>query len=59
MYQKTTQGKSTGYCKMMKKENVSQQLNPRKETLAFITQFSYSYHVEKRLPASLAAMMLN
>jgi hypothetical protein len=59
MYQKTTQEKPADYCEMMKKENVSRQLNPRRETLAFITQFSYSYHVEKKLPVPLSAMILN
>jgi hypothetical protein len=59
MYQRTTQDESTDCCKIVKKEDVSWHLIPRKETLAFITQFSYSYHVEKQLPLALSAMILN
>jgi hypothetical protein len=34
-------------------------LNPKKQTLSFIKQFACSYHVEKKMPQSLNAMVLN
>jgi len=34
-------------------------LSPKAKTLSFIKQFAYAYHEESRLPAPLAAMILN
>ena len=32
---------------------------PKAQTLNFIKQFAYAYHVERELPLPLAAMVLN
>jgi hypothetical protein len=59
MYQKITQEKTDECCNMAKEEKSSCFLNPRKETLAFIMQFAYTYHVERDLPFRMSGMMLN
>ncbi len=43
---------------MMKNEK-SDTIAPRKQTLAFIMQFAKSYHVEKNLPLNLSGIILN
>jgi len=32
---------------------------PKAQTLNFIKQFAYAYHMERELPAPLASMILN
>jgi hypothetical protein len=59
MFQKFTQENSDEYCFVMGKKTITQQLNPRKETLILIRQFAGAYHVEKKLPAQLMEIILN
>jgi hypothetical protein len=59
MYQRFTQEKHKEYCSVLDEEIPFHSLNPRKETLAFIMQFAYAYHVEKELPVRMSEMILN
>lgn len=56
MRQKITSEKARTFSAMSESKTKE---NPRKDTLSFIRQFAYSYHVEKTLPASLAGMIIN
>jgi hypothetical protein len=59
MYQKATPKEIDDYCKVMKKENFSGCLNPRKIILVTIMQYACAYHAEKLLPPPFSGMVLN
>ena len=59
MHRKTTQETANNFANVLKDEKKKRLLNPSQGTLAFVMQFAYSYHVEKKLPSSLSGIMLN
>jgi hypothetical protein len=59
MYQKFTRERPDEYCDVIKEKESFGFLSPKKETIAFIMQFAYTYHVEKKLPVELSGMILN
>ncbi|MCL1938465.1 MAG: hypothetical protein FWF52_08750 [Candidatus Azobacteroides sp.] len=59
MYQKFTQEKREECCGIMRDEKSTNFFAPRKEAIRFVTQFAYTYHAERKLPARLSGMLLN
>lgn len=59
MCQKITPKKVSDYCNVLKDEKEEGNLNPQQDTLGYIMQFAYTYHVERELPESLSGMILN
>ena len=49
----------TENCYSFMNEKKRSRISPSPRSLAFILQFAHSYHVEKKLPSSLAGMVLN
>jgi hypothetical protein len=59
MHRKITQEKANSCSNVLGDERLKGLKNPGSDTLAFIVQFAHAYHVEKKLPSSLAGMVLN
>ena len=58
MHRKITQKTANNFANVLRDEK-KKRLKPTQSTLAFVMQFAYTYHVEKKLPSSLSGIMLN